>query len=186
MTDPVDIVIDFETSGFQPPQAVIVQVGAVAVDVASGKFVSQGAIRVRIGPEDIAAFSPQAAEVNGWNPQINATGVPFADMRAQFLAWMGQYTIRGFVAHRAQFDRKIAQFYGLVDPQMPWFCTEKGLKHLDRRGSVRCQDNKLTTLAALAGYTKLASHEALDDSIAAANGWRYILAFGLSPADMAI
>lgn len=185
MTERSYVVIDTETTGFDGvPGTVITQIGAVAVSEATGKFLSAGALRVRLTESDIQVFSKEAMDVQGWTPEINATGIPLMECQQQFQDWLKQVNPCGYVAHNARFDRSFCLKQNFVDAALPWYCTWQGMKLAEDRGLRKFKNHKLASLAEACGYTPAAAHQAFDDVLVCANGFLWLQSLGLRPGDM--
>jgi DNA polymerase III epsilon subunit-like protein len=189
----VDIVLDFETTGFQATH-VPTQLAAVAVDVATRAFISQGELRVFLTPDQIRAMSPQAQLVNGWTPDANLIAEPLEVCVAKFRAWCATFQVRRYVAHNAPFDRRFAHKDGWVDTAAEWGCTKEGLIYAENRGLVKCNNHKLETLEWACQYqvpnkhvmgpNGSPIHVAIFDALGCANGWNWLQASGVSIHDM--
>jgi len=189
MTDSVFVVVDTETTGFENSRgATVTQVAAVAVDVATGTFVSQGMVRIKITPKDIETFSKEASDVQGWTPEINETGLPLDTCREQFCAWFaGLPQVEGYVAHNAKFDKFFMMRLKFAFPAHPWYCTRAGMKAAERLGKTPLFINhKLGTLAKACGFVPASAHQALDDTLACANGFQWLRSLGVPVQDMMI
>jgi DNA polymerase III epsilon subunit-like protein len=185
MTASVFVAVDTETTGFSHAKgATVTQVAAVAIDADTGQFVSQGNLRIRITDEDIRVFSKEAADVQGWTPELNAQGLPLAACVEQYRAWFaGLPEVRGYIAHSAGFDRAFMGRMGFSAPAHPWYCTKEGMKVAERLNKhPKFLDHKLKTLAAACGYIQRDAHQALDDVLACANGFNWLRSLG-TPLD---
>ncbi len=179
------VAIDTETTGFDGvPGTVITQIAAVAIDGVSGKFLNAGALRVCLTEEEIKGFAKEAMDIQGWTPEINATGIPVTECLAQFKAWLQQMNPCGYVAHNARFDSAFCNRQGFTDPGVPWHCTWQGMKLAQDRGIRKFNNHKLATLAEACGYKPAAAHQAFDDVLVCANGFLWLQSLGVRPEDM--
>jgi DNA polymerase III epsilon subunit-like protein len=185
MSERIYVAIDTETTGFEgAPGTVITQIAAVAIGEDSRKFINAGALRVRLTEDEIRVFSKEAMDIQGWTPEINATGIPVTECREQFKAWLQQLSPCGYVAHNAFFDASFCNRQGFTDPALPWHCTWQGMKLLQDRGSKKFQNHKLATLAEACGYQPQAAHQAFDDVLVCANGFLWLQSMGVRPVEM--
>jgi DNA polymerase III epsilon subunit-like protein len=187
MTERCYVAIDTETTGFNGvPGTVITQIAAVAIGEDSKQFLSAGALRVRLTPEEIQCFSKEAMDIQGWTPEINATGITVTECLQQFRAWLQQLNPCAYVAHRASFDASFCNRQGFTDPNVPWCCTCQGFKLLQDRGGGSFKNHKLASLAEACGYKPTAAHQAYEDVLACANGFLWLQSRGIRPSDMII
>lgn len=181
------VAIDTETTGFDGvPGAVITQIAAVAIGEESRKFISSGALRIRLTEEEIKVFAKEAMAVQGWTPEINATGIPVTECLQQFKEWMLEMSPCGFIAHNARFDRAFCTKQGFTDSNVPWHCTLQGMKLAEDRGLKKFKNCKLATLAESCGYQPAAAHQAFDDVLVCANGFLWLQSLGIRPGDMVL
>jgi DNA polymerase III epsilon subunit-like protein len=189
MTDSVFVAVDTETTGFDSVKtATVTQVAAIAIDVATGAFISQGVVRIKLPPEHIETFNKEAMEVQKWTPEINETGQPLDVCREQFHAWFrGLPRVEGYVAHCARFDKNFMRRLNFAFPAHPWYCTREGMKHAEKTNRTPLfTDHKLKTLAKACGYVQVNEHSALDDVMACANGFQWLRSLGVPVEEMMI
>lgn len=187
MTERIYVAIDTETTGFDGvPGATITQIAAVAIGEDSRKFISSGALRIRLTDEEIKVFAKEAMDIQGWTPELNATGIPVTECLAQFKAWMLEMSPCGFVAHNARFDRAFCTKLGFTDTTVPWHCTWQGMKLAEDRRIQRFKNHKLATLAESCGYKPAAAHQAFDDVLVCANGFLWLQSLGIRPSEMVL
>lgn len=185
MTERIYVAIDTETTGFEGAKGtVITQIAGVAIGEDSKKFISAGALRIKLSDEEISFFSKEAMDIQGWTPELNATGLPVTECRQQFQSWLQSMDPCGYVAHKASFDSAFCARQGFTEPGKPWHCTWQGMKLAQDRGIMKFKNHKLVTLAESCGYKPAAAHQAYDDVLVCANGFLWLQGLGIRPSDM--
>lgn len=183
--EPHIVAIDVETTGLRG-QHCITEVGAYAIHLATRQLVSYGEIQVQLTPQECALMSPEAAAVQGWTPERNATGVPLEAAREQIRGWLKGYNLQGFIAHNADFDRYHLQRQGFVDQGQPWYCTRKGLVASEGLMRVQYTNHKLASLAEASGFVNPDPHRSGADALTAAMGYLWLTSKGVQPQSMRI
>lgn len=167
--------IDLETTGFRNHH-VATQVAVALINTENLKIEEHLHLHLRLNEQQMQEADPEALACNGWTRESNETAMDREEALAKFDQWMLFTGPKGLVAHNAPFDRRMAVAGRLVRPEIPWFCTQKGLKVYRNRYRVDLGSNQLQTLARLCGYQQSAAHiSALDDCYACANGFLYLL-----------
>jgi DNA polymerase-3 subunit epsilon len=153
------VIVDLETTGWDPEQARIIEIGAVRV--------SAGQLRDRfsslVNPD--AAIPARIAELTGISDQTVALAPPLRQVLPAFLAFARDAAL---TAHNAPFDvgflRAGCRSVGLAWPDFPVVDTAQLARRLLTAGEV--PDCKLSTLAVFFGVRTQPTHRALDDALA--------------------
>lgn len=99
--------IDIETSGLEPPDAVILSIGAIA----DGE---EFYVVIRPTEEEWQRASPKALEVNGMTWEDVSQGISLSDAKWQLLQFLLKHNIdedANFVGQNPRFDMKFLSFY---------------------------------------------------------------------------
>lgn len=155
------IVLDTETTGFTPKQAHrIVEIGAIEIidGIPSGRE-----FHSYINPQ--RSIPPEALRVHGLTPDFLRDKPLFADILPDLCAFLTDNPQIPIWAHNAAFDKRFveAEFdWANADLVHDFTCSMKLAKRLPHGAS----DNKLATLAEIAGYTwgPKGAHSAIEDT----------------------
>lgn len=185
MSDPEYVfALDTETTGFRGVHK-ITEMAAFAIHIPSLEVVSQGSLQIRLTESQIQHMTPEAREVQGWSEERNREGIPLEEAVAQFQSWLAGFSIIGFAAHNADFDRYHLTQDGFIPPRQRWFCTRRGLRIHEQRTRAKLENNKLASLASLCGVENQEAHRSHADAWVATQGLIWLLRHGISLADMA-
>lgn len=154
------VIVDLETTGFQPKLDHIIEIGAVKV--VNGEIVGEWETLVNPGiyiPHDITNFT-------GIDTQMTQGAPRFAEVLPDFLEFMGEDSI--FVAHNVDFDRNFLTEKLMVERgrglEGPYLCTIK----LAKRVYPQLGKYGLGALAKRFGVSLPQAHRALHDAKATA------------------
>ena len=155
------VAFDVETANQE--KGSICQIGAVHV---RGREVLAKKVWLCQPPQKFNTFDPTNIEIHGITPDDVAQAPPFAECAKEFLAFVGDMPL---VAHNARFDTQAmvnaAKAEGLKLGNHQFFCTYLGA----RKKWHDCENYKLPTVAAHAGFDLTSHHDALADSLACAH-----------------
>ena len=155
------VAFDVETANQE--KGSICQIGAVRV---RGREVVAKKVWLCQPPQKFGAFDPANVEIHGITADDVAEAPPFAECAKEFLDFAGDMPL---VAHNARFDTQAmvnaAQADGLKLGNHQFFCTYLGA----RKKWHDCENYKLPTVAAHAGFDLTSHHDALADSLACAH-----------------
>jgi len=152
-------VIDFETTGFAPPQSEVIEFAAVRV--------RDGEIGLNIAHlcrPNQSYISRKITEITGITPQMTADKPIFEDLLGTLLAFIGRDTV---VCHNVPFDMAFLEYY----------CRKAGLPlendtlctlQLARRMFPRLPSRSLGCVAAHLGVGGEGYHRALADAMTTA------------------
>lgn len=169
-------VVDVETSGFQPPNAEVVEIAVVHVDEA-GRLTGRWDTLVR------PLGGVGATHVHGITPGMVRQAPSFHDIAETLHTLLAG---RVPVAHNLAFDAKflIAEFTraGINAPEIrEGVCTLNTAKR-----HIPGPPHKLANCCAHAGITLTDAHKALGDATATAHLLGYFLRHGLAPTGTAV
>jgi DNA polymerase-3 subunit epsilon len=147
------LIIDTETTGLDPQQHLLCEIGAVLFSVADRAVLLQLSFLLPV-------VTNEAEAINGISPQLSQQLLPTAQAMALLHALVNQAD--ALVAHNAGFDR------GWLDPLFcsaglpikPWICTCEGISWEDLK-----PNPSLQTLALAHGVPVWSAHRALTDCI---------------------
>lgn len=148
------LIVDTETTGLDPANDALCELGAVLFSVPHRAVISQ-----------LSFFSPvlhNAAEpINGINPQLTQLPQPSSEALVLFLAMASQAD--AFLAHNAAFDRQWIEPLlpaELGGGRRPWICSCEGIRWAGLK-----PNPSLQSLALAHGIPVWAAHRALTDCI---------------------
>lgn len=154
-SDPGWVVIDTETSGFQPGTARMISLAVLTID-------SQGQIEQSVVSLLNPGVDPGPTHIHGVTAQMLAHQPTFADIADDVLAVLHGRTL---VAHNVAFDYSFlaaeAELIGAVLPTDTVMCTVE----LARRLHLGLDNVRLETLAQHWGITQHHAHDAYDDAV---------------------
>jgi DNA polymerase III subunit epsilon len=149
------LILDVETTGLEPPQAELCEIGAVLFSVAQRSTLQQLSFLLPV-------VSNAAQAINGIEPTLTLLPAPVQEATVLLRALVRQAD--ALVAHNASFDRPWIEAYldTAVHPdlQRPWICTCEGISWEDVRPNPSLQG-----LALAHGVPIWAAHRALTDCI---------------------
>jgi DNA polymerase-3 subunit epsilon len=149
------LILDVETTGLEPPQAELCEIGAVLFSVPQRSILQQLSFLLPVANNDAQA-------INGIEPGLTLQPAP-REEPASLLRAMVRHA-DAFVAHNAAFDQPwIETFLDTAahpDLQRPWICTCEGISWEDMR-----PNPSLQSLALAHGVPIWAAHRALTDCI---------------------
>ncbi|MUM20066.1 DEDDh family exonuclease [Mycobacterium sp. CBMA271] len=148
------VVVDLETSGFQPGRARVISVAALAID-ADGTITDSVVSLLNPGVD------PGPTHVHGLTPEMLEGQPEFANVVPDLIALLRGRTL---VAHNVGFDYSFlaaeAELVGAELPTEAVMCTVE----LTRRLALGTPNLRLETLAAHWGVEQLKAHDAYDDA----------------------
>ncbi|MCP9841404.1 3'-5' exonuclease [Synechococcus sp. J7-Johnson] len=149
------LILDVETTGLEPPQAELCEIGAALFSVPQRSILQQLSFLLPV-------FSNDAQAINGIAPGLTLLPAPVEEAAVLLRAMVRQAD--ALVAHNAAFDRPwIETFLDTAthpDLQRPWICTCEGITWEDVR-----PNPSLQSLALAHGVPIWAAHRALTDCI---------------------
>jgi len=173
--------IDTETGGFKSTTDALLSVALVEhnPDLSPGR-----SMNVFLLPEPGKVINEGAAKVNGYTPELWAArgAVPLVQGMQQIKGWLTPGSRA--IAFNAPFDRdfythneSMAKVATGLAPD--WICALKLFRALVKRANYEVQNHKLDSLAQVSGHWKVGhvrgDHQALDDAIACAVGYQWIM-----------
>ena len=185
------IAIDTETGGLDSNKNALLSISACFLDNPKKTF------NVFIEPAPDTTIEPEAAAVNGYTPEEwkKRGAVPLLTALQKFKAWL-PYSGNEPLAHNAPFDKgfieaaeKRANFNLYLKKR--WRCSMALFMGVNDALRLNSPDFKLVTLAGMAGHGtefQKGTHQSLDDVIACAAGWKWLIErirHGDNPADLA-
>lgn len=148
-------VVDVETSGFQPGQARIVSIAALALS-------DDGNVEKTLYSLLDPGVDPGPTHVHGLTAEMLAGQPAFGDVVGDLIALLRGRTL---VAHNVGFDYSFltheAELVGAELPVETVMCTVE----LSRRLELGTENLRLETLAGHWGITQMKPHDALDDAM---------------------
>jgi DNA polymerase-3 subunit epsilon len=152
------LILDVETTGLEPPQAELCEIGAVLFSVPQRSILQQLSFLLPVSSNDAQA-------INGIAPELTREPAPIEEAAVLLLAMLRQAD--ALVAHNAVFDRQwldgwlIARGHdNTLAMGKPWICTCEGISWEDLR-----PNPSLQTLALAHGVPVWAAHRAMTDCI---------------------
>lgn len=173
------ISIDTETGGLDPRKAALLSISACQVEDPTKTF------NVFILPGPGEELHPKALEVNGYTPELwkERGAVSLCDALKMFKAWL-PFSGNSPLAHNAPFDKGFLEAaeektgFGLY-LQRRWRCSMALFMGVDEALGLNAPNFQLATLAERSGHWgpdyKRSIHQSLDDVIACAYGWRWLI-----------
>jgi DNA polymerase III epsilon subunit-like protein len=176
------IAVDTETGGFDPRVNTLLSVSLVELD---RDFLPTRTLDVFILPDPGKVVTPEAARINGYTPdkwaERGAVGLQAA--MKKIAAWMPRQSEA--LAHNAGFDKafvddaeKATGVRTWLHPR--WRCSMVAFLAVNDALLLGAPDAKLETLAKMSGHWAAlrdrGAHESLDDALACAAGYRWLLA----------
>lgn len=149
------LILDVETTGLEPPQAELCEIGAVLFSVPQRSILQQLSFLLPVVSNDAQA-------INGIEPGLTQQPAPIEEAAVLLRAMVRHAD--ALVAHNAAFDQPwIETFLDTAahpDLQRPWICTCEGITWEDVR-----PNPSLQSLALAHGVPIWAAHRALTDCI---------------------
>lgn len=149
------LILDVETTGLEPPQAQLCEIGAVLFSVPQRSILQQLSFLLPV-------LSNEAQAINGIEPRLTLQPAPINEAAALLRAMVRQAD--ALVAHNASFDRLWIEVYldTAAHPELvkPWICTCEGISWEGVRPNASLQ-----ALALAHGIPIWAAHRALTDCI---------------------
>ena len=156
--EPIYALVDLETSGFNPPQAKILEIAILKID-AQGKVLDQFSTLIDPGDNNVGR-----TEIHGITLEMIKKAPSFADVRGQVLEILGGAIL---VAHNAMFEERFLEIE-LADatPGMPMVPAIDTLWLA--RQTLSLPDYKLDTVVRSFDQTIDNAHTAMGDVLAMA------------------
>lgn len=147
------LLLDVETTGLEPPQAELCEIGAVLFSVPHRSVLQQLSFLLPVLRNDARA-------INGIDPALTLLPAPIEQATALFRAMVCQAD--ALLAHNASFDRPWIEAFldvtGQPELQRPWICSCEGISWEGTRPRPSLQ-----ALALAHGIPVWAAHRALSD-----------------------
>lgn len=173
------IAIDTETGGTKPDKNPLLSISACLVDRPEKHFT------VFIQPNPALKIEEEAVRVNGYTSELWAKrgAVPLREALIRFKAWL-PYKGNEPLAHNADFDEDFiaaaeeqAQFKTYL--KKSWHCSRKLFMGVNAALDLKAPNFQLVTLAKMCGHWpedyQRGDHQSLDDVLACAAGWRWLM-----------
>jgi DNA polymerase III epsilon subunit-like protein len=171
------LAIDTETGGLNENRNPLLSVAFVHFD---SDFTIRSKLHLHILPDPNKEIDQKAIEVNGYSHEewLKNDAIPLRDSMLIAKGWLKAQRKAINLAHNAQFDGRFllkAQENTGVDLQLSpiWICTKGALK-LWR--DIRGWSGKITldALCEIAGIQRSSCHNALEDALACATGFKWL------------
>lgn len=173
------IVIDTETGGVEPGKSALLSISACYFDNPTNTF------NVYITPDPSLEINHEAAEVNGYTPQlwVERGAVPLVEALRRFKNWMPR-SGNSPLAHNAPFDKSFIdaaeeQSGFKTYLQCRWRCSMSAFMFASDSVGITPIDYKLDTLARMSGHWSAdfvrGAHQSIDDVVACAAGYKWLI-----------